>query len=48
MRTPVQVGAVNFTREEIVSGLNEKDIVALNATSSNRDLSNGLVVNSSE
>jgi HlyD family secretion protein len=43
VRTPVQIGAFNLTRMEIVSGLTEKDIVALNATS-NRDLSNGLAV----
>jgi HlyD family secretion protein len=43
VRTPVQVGAVNLTRVEIMSGLTEKDTVALNATS-NRDLSNGLNV----
>jgi HlyD family secretion protein len=42
--TPVQVGVVNLTRVEIVSGLTEKDTVALGATSSNRDLSNGLAV----
>ena len=47
-RTPVQVGVFNFTREEIVSGLNEKDIVALNAVASNRDLSNGLEVKPTE
>jgi HlyD family secretion protein len=35
---------VNLTRVEIVSGLTEKDTVALGATSSNRDLSNGLAV----
>lgn len=43
VRTPVVVGATNLTRVEIVSGLTEKDMVALNATS-NRDLSNGLNV----
>lgn len=43
VRTPVQVGVVNLTRVEIISGLTEKDTVALNATS-NRDLSNGLAV----
>lgn len=48
VRTSVQVGAFNSTREEITSGLNERDIVALNATSSNRDLSNGLEVTTSE
>lgn len=46
-RTGVQVGAVNLTRVEIISGLSEKDIVALNATS-NRDLSNGLEVKTVE
>ena len=43
VRTPVQVGALNLTRVEIIGGLTEKDTVALNATS-NRDLSNGLNV----
>jgi HlyD family secretion protein len=43
VRTPVQVGVTNLTRVEILSGLTEKDVVALNATS-NRDLSNGLAV----
>jgi len=43
VRTPVQIGAFNLTRVEIMSGLSEKDTVALNATS-NRDLSNGLNV----
>lgn len=43
VRTPVQVGATNLTRVEIMSGLTEKDTVALNATS-NRDLTNGLNV----
>ena len=42
--TPVQVGVVNLTRVEITGGLTEKDTVALAATSSNRDLSNGLAV----
>lgn len=42
--TPVQVGVVNLTRVEITSGLTEKDTVALSATNSNRDLSNGLAV----
>ena len=43
VRTPVQVGIYNLTREEILSGLSEGDAVALNATT-NRDLSNGLEV----
>jgi HlyD family secretion protein len=43
VRTPVRVGVLNLTRIEILSGLSEKDTVALNATS-NRDLSNGLSV----
>lgn len=43
VRTPVKVGVLNLTRVEIMSGLSEKDTVALNATS-NRDLSNGLAV----
>jgi len=42
--TPVQVGVVNLLRVEITSGLTEKDTVALSATNSNRDLSNGLAV----
>jgi HlyD family secretion protein len=47
VRTPVQVGITNNTRVEITSGLTDKDIVALNATS-NRDLSNGLSVKTVE
>ena len=43
VRTPVQVGVFNLNREEIVSGLNEKDTVALNATS-NRDLADGMTI----
>lgn len=43
VRTPVQVDAVNLTRVQIVSGLQEGDIVALSATTS-RDLTNGLAV----
>ncbi|CAN5413774.1 N/A [soil metagenome] len=43
LRTKVQVGAFNLTRVEIISGLTEKDTVALNATN-NRDLANGLAV----
>jgi HlyD family secretion protein len=43
VRTPVQIGVANLTRAEILSGLTEKDTVALSATS-NRDLSNGLAV----
>lgn len=43
VRTSVKIGAFNLTRVEIISGLTEKDTVALNATS-NRDLSNGLNV----
>jgi HlyD family secretion protein len=43
VRTPVQVGVVNLTRVEIMSGISEKDTVALNAMNS-RDLSNGLAV----
>jgi HlyD family secretion protein len=42
-RTAVQLGVVNLTRVEIVSGLNDGDVVALGATS-NTDLSNGLPV----
>lgn len=47
VRTPVVVGAVNLTRVEIVSGLSEKDTVALSATS-NRELTNGLAVKAAE
>jgi HlyD family secretion protein len=43
VRTPVQVGVANLIRAEIISGLTEKDTVALSATS-NRELSNGLAV----
>jgi HlyD family secretion protein len=43
VRTPVQAGLVNLTRAEIVSGLTEKDTVAISATN-NRDLTNGLPV----
>jgi len=47
VRTPVVVGVVNLTRVEIVSGLTEKDTVALSATS-NRELTNGLAVKAIE
>jgi HlyD family secretion protein len=40
----VQLGVVNLTRVEILSGLKEGDVVALNSTVSNRDLTNGLAV----
>jgi HlyD family secretion protein len=43
VRTPVQVGVVNLTRVEIVSGISDKDIVALSAMD-NSDLANGLLV----
>ncbi len=44
VRTPVQVGpGTNLKRAEIASGLTEKDIVAVGATT-NRELSNGLSV----
>ncbi len=43
VRTPVQVGVVNSTRVEILSGISEKDTIALNAMN-NRDLTNGLPV----
>jgi HlyD family secretion protein len=43
VRTPIQVGVVNLTRVEIVSGLTDKDTVALNAAN-NRELCNGLPV----
>ncbi len=47
VRTPVQVGVVNLTRVEIANGLNDRDTVALTATS-NRDLANGMQVKSFE
>lgn len=47
VRTTVQVGVVNLTRVEISSGLSEKDVVALGATS-NRDLTAGLEVSTVE
>lgn len=47
VRTPVQIGIVNNTRIEIVSGLKQNDVVALSATS-NRDLSDGMLVASAE
>jgi HlyD family secretion protein len=43
VRTPVQPGLVNLTRAEIISGLTEKDTVAVNAIN-NRELSNGMPV----
>ncbi len=43
VRTPVQVGVVNLNRVEITGGLNEKETVALTATS-NRDLSDGMAI----
>jgi HlyD family secretion protein len=48
VRTPVQVGALNLTRVEITGGLTEKDTVALQATTSNRDLTNGMAVKAVE
>ena len=47
-RTAVGVGALNLTRVEITSGLNEKDTVATTPTTSNRDLTNGLEVTTVE
>jgi len=45
VRTPVQVGsATNNTRLEITGGLAEGDLVALGATATNRDLTDGLEV----
>jgi len=44
VRTPIQVGIYNLTREEILSGLSEGDAVALSATTDNRELTNGLEV----
>lgn len=43
VRTPIQIGVSNLTQVEVLSGLNEHDVVALNSTS-NRDLTNGLEV----
>jgi HlyD family secretion protein len=43
VRTQVQAGVVNLTNVEILSGLNDKDTVAVNAIN-NRELSNGLPV----
>ncbi len=43
VRTPIQVGVFNISRVEILSGLTEKDTVALSAMN-NRELSNGLPV----
>ena len=42
-RTPVQVGALNNVRVEILGGLTEKDVVVVSSTSTH-DLSNGLAV----
>ena len=47
VRTAVQVDAINLTRVEITSGLKDKDVVALSATS-NRDLTNGMLVRVAE
>lgn len=48
VRTPVQVGpVVNLTRVEIAAGLTDQDTVAL-ASTSNRDLANGMKVNAVE
>jgi HlyD family secretion protein len=43
VRTPVQVGVANLTRFEILGGLNERNVVALGATTE-ADLSDGLRV----
>ncbi len=43
-RTPVQVGDVNLTNVEIVSGLSARDRVVLEATSNGKELTNGLQV----
>jgi HlyD family secretion protein len=48
VHTPVQIGILDQTRVEIVSGLSEKDTVALSATTANRELSNGLAVKTIE
>jgi HlyD family secretion protein len=44
VRTPVKTGIVNLNQVEIVGGLAEGDVVALNATTPNSELSNGLEV----
>lgn len=41
VRTPVQVGVVNLTRVEITGGLNQSDVVALGATTTDTDLNDG-------
>jgi HlyD family secretion protein len=47
-RTNIQVGpATNLTRVEVTSGLSDKDIVVLNATT-NRDLTDGLEVKTAD
>jgi len=43
VRTNIQTGVINLNQVEILSGLSEGDIVALNATT-NRELNDGLVV----
>ncbi len=44
VRTPVQVGAFNLTREEIVSGLKVDDVVVLAPKSTSVELASGLKV----
>ena len=44
VRTPVEVGVFNLTSVEIQSGLNPKDVVALNAKSNSTELTDGLEV----
>ncbi len=46
-RTTIVAGVINLTRVEVVSGLSQGDIVALNTTT-NRDLTNGLAVSIAE
>ena len=46
-RTSIVAGVINLTRVEVLSGLNQGDIVALNTTT-NRDLTNGLAVKIAE
>ena len=43
VRTNIQTGVINLNQVEILSGLSEGDVVALNATT-NRELSDGLEV----
>ncbi len=48
LRTPVQLGLYNRDWAEILSGLNEKDVIAIHSNTVGRELANGLPVNSIE